>query len=90
MWRVSQFGTRRPQQRRAYIKGLGRISVLDHDEDALVAFWPRQPLRCYQCGVTSDDPNPTYETASGNRRQRLRPAAVWLRVHRAGHRQDRA
>lgn len=61
LWRVPQFTIRQPQLRRLDLGDLGHIRFLSRDEDALVAFWPGQPLRCYQCGVTSDDPNPTYE-----------------------------
>lgn len=61
LWRVSQFSTRRPQVLRTHIRSLGRITFVDGDEDALVAFRPGRPLHCYQCDTTSDDPNPTYE-----------------------------
>lgn len=60
LWRVPQFSIRRPRIRRTYLDDLGRITFLDVDEDALVAFWPGQPLRCHQCGVTSEDVNPDY------------------------------
>jgi hypothetical protein len=58
LWRVSAVRGD-PEIVALHLPGLDPIRVdSQRDEDARVWAWPGQPMYCYRCKVSSNDPNP--------------------------------
>ena len=58
LWRVSDVRGD-PEIVALDLPGLDTIRVdKQRDEDARVWAWPGQPMYCYQCKISSNDPNP--------------------------------